>query len=145
MQKELKKTSVRPDPAEPSAGLFDRIILAIKREQELYQTKRLLLIFFCLLIVSLGIAPFSWTVLVNQVKASGILYFVSVAIGNLDAFFLFWKDFSLAILGSLPIIGIIFFTINIALMVFAIRLFLHKKHILIDYLRNNFTSFNALA
>jgi len=145
MQKELKKTSVRSYPAEPSAGLFDRIILAIKREQELYQTKRLLLIFFCLLIVSLGIAPFSWTVLVNQVKASGILYFVSVAIGNLDAFFLFWKDFSLAILGSLPIIGIIFFTINIALMVFAIRLFLYKKHILIDYLKNNFTNFNALA
>lgn len=144
MQKELKKF-VRSDPAEPSAGLFDRIILAIKREQELYQTKRLLLIFFCLLIVSFGIAPFSWTVLVNQVKASGILYFVSVAIGNIDAFLLYWKDFSLAILGSLPIMGIIFFTINVALMIFAIRLFLHKKHILIDYLRNNFTNFNALA
>ena len=145
MQKELKKTSVRSDPAGPSAGLFDRIILAIKREQESYQTKRLLLIFFCLLIVSLGIAPFSWTVLVNQTKASGILYFTSAAMGNLDTFLLFWKDFSLAILGSLPIMGIIFFTINVALMVFAIRLFLHKKNILIDYLRNNFTSFNALA
>lgn len=98
MQKELKKTSVLSDPAEPSAGLFDRIILAIRREQELHQTKRLLIIFFCLLIVSLGIAPFSWTVLVNQAKASGILYFVSVAFGNIDAFLLYWKDFSLAIL-----------------------------------------------
>ena len=86
MQKEFKKTSVRSDPAEPSAGLFDRIILAIKREQELYQTKRLLLIFFCLLIVSFGAAPFSWTVFVDQAKASGILYFISVAIGNLRIF-----------------------------------------------------------
>ncbi len=136
MRKE-SKTFTHIEPAEPSAGLFDRIILAIKREQELQNKRRLLFSFFSLLIISVSAVPFSWAVLAEQVKNSDILYFVSAAINNLSSFMVFGRDFGLAVLESLPILGIILFATNIALALFTLRLFLHKKQFLFKYLGRN--------
>ena len=122
------------EPAEPSAGLFDRIIAAIKKEQELRHSKRLLLSFILLLLLSLIATPLSWSMLVNQVKTSGIIYFISTAISDLKIFFTLWKDFSLAILESLPIAGIVAFAISIGTALFTLRLFLYKKRLLWGYL-----------
>jgi len=120
--------------AEPPVGFFNRIIFAIKREQELQHTRRLLFGFFSLLVVSFITIPLSWIILVNQVKSSGISYFISTAIGDFSTFIIFWKDFSLAILESLPITGIIFFTISAGISLFTLRLFLYKKRLLFKYL-----------
>lgn len=138
MIKESKEIFTRSKPTELSVGLFDRIIAAIKREQEFQHTKRLLFGFLFLLVISVAAAPFSWTILAKQVESSGILYFISMATNDLQTFFVFWQDFSLAILESLPILGIIVFAINIALMLFTLRLFLHKKQFLFRYLMHNF-------
>ena len=81
----------------PSAGLFDRIILAIRREQELRNTKKLALGFLVLLIVSFAAAPFSWALFVGQIQDSGMPQFVEVALSDLGTFFVSWQDFSLAI------------------------------------------------
>ena len=119
---------------DPSAGLFDRIIAAIKREQELRHSKRLLVGFLALLILSFIATPLSWTILVNQIESSGISYFVSTAISDLGTFFALWQEFSLAILESLPITGIIAFAISIGMALFTLRLFLYKKRLLLGYL-----------
>ena len=117
-------------------GLFDRIILAIKREQELQHTKKLLFGFLFLLVASLIATPLSWTILASQAENSGILYFISAAISDFGTFFTFWQDFGLAILESLPITGIIAFTISIGMALFTLRLFLHRKRLLLGYLLN---------
>jgi len=122
------------EPPEPSAGLFDRIILAIRREQELRNTKKLVFGFLVLLIVSFAAAPFSWTLLTGQIQDSGMLQFIEVALSDLGAFFVSWQDFSLAIAESLPIMGITIFIVNMILAVFTIRLFLYKKRLLVGYL-----------
>ncbi len=134
MRKDYEKLFSHLEPAEPPAGLFDRIILAIKREQELQQTKRLLFSFLSLLIISFIAASFSWTLLVEQVESSGILYFVSTAISDFGVFLALWQDFGLAILESLPIMGIAVFMVNIALILFTVRLFLYRKRLLLAYL-----------
>jgi len=113
------------EPVEPSAGLFDRIIAAIKQEQELRHTKRLLFGFLVLLIISFIATPLSWSMFINQLKSSGIIYFISLAISDFDIFLNLWQDFSLAILESLPITGIIVFTISIGMALFTLRLFLY--------------------
>lgn len=118
---------------EPPAGLFDRIILAIKKEQELKKARKILITFLLLLIVSSVAVPFSWKILVNQIESSGISYFVSVALSDFHTFFIFWKDFSLAILESLPITGIIIFALSLGIFLFTLRLFLYKKRTLIRY------------
>ena len=134
MSKNYKPFFSYLEPPEPSAGFFDRIILAIRREQELRNTKKLTFGFLILLIVSLTAAPFSWTLFTGQIQDSGMLQFIEVALSDLGAFFASWKDFSLAIAESLPVMGIVLFTINMILAAFTLRLFLYKKRLLVSYL-----------
>lgn len=137
MRKDYEKLFTHLKPPELPAGLFDRIIFAIKREQELQNTKKLAFEFLALLAVSLIAAPFSWSFFSGQMVESGVLEFISIAMNDLGVFLVFWQDFSLAIAESLPIIGITLFTINMVLAVFTLRLFLYKKRLLIGYLLRN--------
>ena len=134
MEKDYKKFFKELQDPEPPPGLFDRIILAIKREEKLQQTKRLLVGFLFLLIISTITTPLSFKFLITQVKNSGILYFVSAAISDFGIFLALWQDFSLAILESLPVMAIVFFLVSLILFLFTIRLFLYQKRLLLAYL-----------
>lgn len=119
---------------EPSAGLFDRIIAAITQEKELRKTRKLSCFFLAMLIVSLGAMPFSLPLFVGALKHSGSAYFISTVLGNMRLFLTLWPDFSLSILESLPLAAITLFALNVALLLFSVRLFLHKKGLLLKYL-----------
>jgi len=136
MRKDFEKPFSYLEPAEPPAGLFDRIILAIKQEQELQQTRRLVFGFAGLLVISFIAIPFSWTMLLNQIESSGISYFVSTAASDFATFLVLWQDFSLAILESLPLTGMIVFAISAGMALFTLRLFLYRKRLLLGYLFN---------
>lgn len=114
-------------------GLFERIILAIKQEQEFKHTKRLLCGFLFLLAISLVATPLSFSLLMSQVKSSGIAYFISAALGDLNTFVTLWKDFCLAIIEVLPIAGIAAFCVSFGVAVFTLRLFLYKKKLILRY------------
>ncbi|MFH1392091.1 MAG: hypothetical protein ABIG90_00190 [bacterium] len=117
-------------PVEPPAGLFDRIISAIEKKQ----ARKTLLSFLVVLVVSVIAIPVSGIILANQIQNSGIFYFASAAISDLQSFFIIWQDFSLAILESLPITGITAFAISIGIALFTLRLFFSRKKILLNYL-----------
>ncbi len=134
MRKDYEKLFTNLTPPEPPVGLFDRIVLAIKREQELRNTKRLVFGFLALLLVSLTTVPFSWTLVSGQMQDSGVIQFIQVGLSDIGTFFASWQDFSLAIAESLPVTGIAIFTINMILAVFTLRLFLYKKRLLVGYL-----------
>ena len=134
MRKDFEKLFSHLEPPEPPAGLFDRIILAIKREQELRHTRRLVFGFFSLLIVSLAAILFSWTILINQIENSGISYFFSAAVNDFGIFLALWQDFGLAILESLPLMGMIAFAASLGTAVFTLRLFIYRKRLLLNYL-----------
>jgi len=138
MRRDYEKLFTYFKPIEPPAGLFERIILAIKREQELQHTKRLLFGFLFLLVASFIATPLSWSILINQIESSGISYFISTALSDFGIFFVLWKDFGLAILESLPLAGMIFFAVSLGMSIFTIRLFLYKKRLLMGYLVHNF-------
>jgi len=127
MKKDYKNLFSRFQSLEPPPGLFDRIILAIKREKESQEMKRLLFGFSLLLIVSSIVIPPSWMLLVKQIEDSGISYFISTAISDLSIFLTFWQEFSLAILESLPTVEIIIFSISLGISLFTLRLFLHIR------------------
>ncbi|MBU4298517.1 hypothetical protein KJ636_00530 [Patescibacteria group bacterium] len=134
MRKDYEKLFTHLEPPEPPAGLFDRIILAIKSEQELRKTKRLAFGFLALLAISLLSAPFSWAFFTGQMAESGILQFMSIAISDLGIFLALWPDSVLAVAESLPIMGIIIFASNMIIAIFTLRLFLYKKRLLVGYL-----------
>lgn len=133
MYKDDRQSMSKWEAQEPPAGLFDRIISAIKRERELRQTKRLLFGFLFLLVVSLVATPLSGVLLAGQVASSGILYFISAAASDLGTFLALWQDFSWAILESLPLVGIAAFVISLGVSVFTLRLFLHRRGLLLGY------------
>jgi len=130
MKKDYRKSFKELQDPEPPPELFDRIILAIKREEKLRQTKRLLVGFLFLLIISSVTTPLSFKILITQAKNSGIFYFVSSAISDFGIFLALWQDFSLAILESLPVMAIIFFMFSLILFLFTIRFFLYQKKII---------------
>lgn len=120
---------------EPPVGLFDRIILAIKREQELRRTRKLLFVFASLLLISLAAVPFSGVMLVHQLESAGFSYFVSAAVSDGGAFLVLWRDFGLALLETLPIGGAASFFFSLAVSIFTLRLFLRRKGLLLSYLK----------
>lgn len=142
MRRDYEKLFTNLEPKEPPVGLFDRIILAIKREQELRHTKRLLFGFLSLLLISLIATPLSGAMLVNQVESSGISYFISTAVSDLGIFMAMWQDFGLAILESLPIGGVVTSLLSLAVSVFTLRLFLHRRRLLLGYLMQSFAKIN---
>lgn len=132
MRKDFEKLLTNIKPIEPPAGLFDRIILAIKKEQ----TKRAFFRFLSFLIISLIAVPVSGIILANQIQNSGIFYFLSTAFGNFGSFLALWQDFCLAILESLPITGITAFVVSMSIALFTLRLFLCRKKLLLNYLKS---------
>ena len=134
MRKDYEKLFIHLTPPEPPVGLFGRIILAIKREQELRNSKRLAFGFLALLVISFIAAPFSWTLFFGQMAESGVLQFISVATSDFGTFLSIWPDSVMAIAESLPIMGIVLFIVNIILAIFTLRLFLYKKRLLVGYL-----------
>lgn len=116
-------------------GLFDKIICAIAKEQELQASKKLLFAFLSLLIVSVVSMPFTVRYLADQWIQSGTSYFVGAPFLNFNMFLQFWDAFLLSIIESFPILAVILFAINISLLLFTVRLFLHKKGALLKYLK----------
>ncbi len=143
MRKDFKKLFSYIEPVDPPAGIFDRIIAAIRKEQELQKTKRLAMSFFLLLVISLVTTSLSWALLVNQAKSTGISYFLSMAISDFGVFIILWKDFSMAIIESLPIIGLTAFLFSTGLAIFTLRLFLFKKRLLLKYLMHGTNIINV--
>jgi len=135
--KNISQQITQCSPAEPSAGLFDRIICAIATEKEFRQTRKLLAMFTLLLVVSVIALPFSASLFAGQWRASGTPYFIGTAMENTGMFFDLWQDFTLSILESLPVMPIILLMLNIALLLFSIKLFLHKKGILFKFLKHS--------
>ncbi len=133
VRKDYEKLFSHLEPPEPPAGLLDKILLAIKREQELRHTKRLALSFLALLIISVSAAPFSWAFFSDEAMSSGITQFLSIAVNDIGTFLSLWPDSFMAVAESLPIMSFALFIINITLAVFTLRLFLHRKRLLINY------------
>ncbi len=136
MRKDYEKLFTNLKPKKPPAGLFDRIIFAIKREQELKQTKKLLFSFLFLLVASIIATPISGSILVSQIQNSGILHFISAALSDFGTFLSMWQNFGLAILESLPLTSMILFTLSLGMSVFTLRLFIYRKRLLLAYLIN---------
>jgi len=137
MRKDYKKLFTYLDSPEPSSGLFDRIIFAIKQEQEKRQTRKIAYGFLALLVTSLSTAPLSWSFFSKQITESGILQFLSLAVRDFSTFTTIWPDSIMAIVESLPITGIIILVLNLILVVFTLRLFLFKKRVLLKYFTQN--------
>lgn len=124
--------SLFPD-FEPSSGFFDRIIFAIRREEELRKGRKLAFLFFALLVISLASVPFSLAFFFGEMAESGVTYFVLVAAEDFAVFQALWSDFVMAVAESFPVAALAGLALNMILAVCTLRLFLHRKRLLLSY------------
>lgn len=136
MRKDYEKLLSYIEPIEPPSKLFEKVLLSIKREQELRKARKMAFSFLCLFSVSFAAMPFSFLALASQIKRSGLFYFVSTAVSDFGMFFSFWQEFSLAILEALPVAEMTVFTATLGISAFTLRFFLRKKELLIGYLKH---------
>ncbi len=137
MAQSTTKKGINVEPIDLSVGLFDKIISVVALEKEKEHSKKIVYALVLLLLISVIAFPFSWNLFMADWRSSGAEYFISTGLGNMRVFLAFWQDFTFSILESLPVIPMILFVLNIALLLFTVRLFLYKKGFLLKYLRHN--------
>jgi hypothetical protein len=118
---------------EPSDTLLRDIMFSIRKEQVKQRSKRLIINSASLFLVACVLAPFSWHILVNEVKSSSFMYFVSVTFNNFGVFLTFWKDFLLAILESMPVVGLVALGFNLVIFLLAFRFLLSRRNIFMKF------------
>ena len=120
----------------PSTNLYDRIILAIKQEQETQKIKKLFLLLLIVFVLSFVITIASIILFIKEFNASGTIYVIKTALSDLSLFKTLWQYFFLAFIELLPITNIILFLTCLFITIFALRLLMYKKYLLIKILLN---------
>ena len=120
----------------PSTNLYDRIILAIKKEQETQKIKKLFLLLSIVFVLSFIVTIASIVLFIKEFNASGTIYVVKTALSDLSLFKTLWQYFFLAFIELLPISSIIVFLVCLFITLFSLRLLMYKKYLLIKTLLN---------
>ena len=130
--------------ARPSEALFEKIILAIKKEKKVKETKKLLFLFSFILILSVLAIPFTINIFLKDWDHSKISYLIYAVSSNIGVLSLVWKELLLSIFESFPFAAATALAINIVFVLFSVKLFLYKNGELIKFLKSSFVK-NSFA
>lgn len=111
----------------PKQELLSKVLVTI-RKQELRSKKQKMIGFLILSLATAFAIPFTSQMLISQINNSGIAYFLGSIVNDFHSFLSFWQEFILAILESLPIVGLLVFTVSLEAFIFSFRLFLREKN-----------------
>jgi hypothetical protein len=122
---------------ELSGELYNKVLQRINRERELLTIKRRLVIFS----VSLAVSLVAFFPVINLVRAgfaeSGFLQFFKLIFSDFEVIKMYWQNFVLILLESLPISGIIMLLITLLIFIESLnilardlRVFLQRNKLL---------------
>lgn len=100
-----KKLFKSLQPVEPSVNLIKNIKYCIARKERVACFRRLSILCITFIAVILG-GFYGVRELREEVIESGFLQFVSLAFSDTAALSIYWKEFSLSLVESLPVFGI---------------------------------------
>jgi hypothetical protein len=110
---------------EPSASLFDKVLVRIRKEQKVRAARRQAVIFSLSTIFSaIAFVP-AFQAAQTAFTESGFVYFFSLLFSDFNAMVSSWHSFVFSLLGSLPIIDLLIL-LTVALAFFASARFLMK-------------------
>lgn len=113
------------------AGLFEKIIKRIHKEERLLVLRRVVL--FSVTLAGSGVAFFpALNMLLSDFNQSGFLRFFSLTFTDFSTVMTYWKSFSMALLQTLP-------AISLALFLAVLLTFLQSIKSLIKYERRYFS------
>jgi hypothetical protein len=111
-------------PSEPSADLLDKILFRINREQVMEHSLRMKVRLIVSSAVSLIMLIFLlpvWNLFQTEITQTGFSQFMSLIFSDLNSILIYWQDFGMSLLESIP-----FFSLAGLLTVILILLFSGK-------------------
>jgi len=134
MRKDFEKLLTHLKPIEPPDGLLERVMFAIQREQQ-RQRQRRWLFGLSFALFALSALPFSYLLLANQIKESGVFYFFVSLFMDWGLLLAFGKEYLLAVLESLPITGLMLFLSNLVFILLTWRILITNKAYALSFRR----------
>ncbi len=136
MRKDYEKLFSHLEPPEPSAGLLNRIMKQIRREQYM-RTLRLRFAFFIILLAASATAAVpAYRAMQSSIAESGFMQFLSLLFSDTGTVMAYWDSFVLTLLEALPVI-------SIAVLLASIIAFLESLKFIIRNFKTIFTPLNA--
>jgi ABC-type spermidine/putrescine transport system permease subunit I len=121
---------------EPPAGLFDRTMRRIRKEQRLLAIKWRLAIFSVASLISLVALIPTFKMAQTGLNESGFIQFFSLLLSDSGVVITYWQSFVLALLESLP-------AVSLALFLAAVFASLESVKLLIQNIKIIFTPLNS--
>lgn len=91
---------------EPSAELLSRVMSRIELERRRHILRRQLFVFSAISFFSLILSIPAWQLLSNEAARSGFNSYLSFALVDYRLALVYWQDFSISLLESLPVLGL---------------------------------------
>ena len=112
-------------PAEPPPYLLDKIMAGIRHEQGSLKIKvRFVLSLFAAVTMAAAFVPV-WNSLQNEAAKSGFMQFVSLLFSDLNSVLVYWQEYGMSLLESIPFASLTGFLGIIFVLLFALRYFIH--------------------
>lgn len=123
MRKDYEKLFTRLAPSEPPAGLLDRIMDRIHKEERFLSIKKRLFLFSIIFLISAGAFIPAVRVFQEGFAESGFFQFVSLFFSDLELAMANWRDFGPALFESLPAMSVSAFLFTLLVLLWSLKHF----------------------
>jgi len=93
---------------EPPAGLLEKIIKRIHREERILVLRRVIIFSITLLASVIGLFP-TYSMLASDLSQSGFFRFLSLTFSDFSVVTAYWQSFAMILLQSLPALSLALF------------------------------------
>ena len=115
--------------AEPTEELLRKVMCRIEREEKALVIRRIVLFSFTLIISIFGFLP-AFQALSANLSNSGFIHFFSLMFSDFSTVSLYWRNFIMILLETLPAISITAFLIVLLVFLQSLRLLLRNIKII---------------
>lgn len=102
MRKDLEKLFFHLNPAEPSAGLFEKIMRRIWEEQRISAIKQRVAVFSVIMLASMAAFIPAFKLFQTDLLESGFLQFLSLILSDFGTMITYWHSFTMSLLETIP-------------------------------------------
>ena len=123
MRQNLEQLFVHLNQIEPPVGLFLRLLNRLGKEKQLRAIRRQLMILTPVLIGAFAALALTFQSVQASFYETGFYQFISLLFSDFSIVVVYWQNFALSLLETLPVTGLIVFLTTLLVFLSALRLF----------------------
>lgn len=116
------------------SGLMDKVMARLATEKRLQKEKLQLVILSVFVLILAVIIASVWRSFYNQAQDSGFVQYLSLLYYDYDVVAIYWRDISLSLLESVPVISLIQITVIFGLVFYSLKsIYKYARDLFINY------------